>query len=375
MLPRDTDLITITDRFVLSTNDLYHTVPLWGGKTYLMHKNPLNRIVEQGLGERAKGHETLPHLPKTELRPHATPVKVLFLFDGGLGDAISLAVLLDALKTDFNILSNVACKYEIWQNILWPLGFRGKWFQVPIALENIQVHDYIQTRADQFFHSQTEKWNLSIINELAESYGFDLNNHLIHYTIPKLIVKRTALPPTSKIRIGVSLDSKGLIRSYPPTLQPVLIQYLLESGFEVFLFGRHKPSIRGLEHHSLKDYCGQTTIMELAALIRQMDMVLCMDSFIAHFSNILGVKTLVLLSVTRKGIYDRHKHVTCLESQIPCTPCGEVGNKCPKRFSQCRAFFHESITPESIVHEILRQSTQHLKAIIAESLYKTVLSG
>lgn len=361
------DLITITNKFVLATHEQYRTVMLQSGKTYLMHKNPLENIIEKGLGKYAKGYDYLDHLSQNDLQPHKKSLIVLFLFDGGLGDAISLALLLDALKTEYNILCNVACKYEIWQTILWPLGFRGSWFQVPLDLERIQVHDRIQIRADRFFHGNPAKWELCVINEMSKSYGVDLSNRTLRYMVPEIITKRMVLPSTLKIRIGVNLDSNGLTRSYPFALQPVLIQYLLEAGFEVFLLGLHEPNIMEPKNDCLHNYCGQTTVMELAALIRQMDFMLCMDSFMAHLSNILGIKTLVLFSVTRKGIYAWHKHVSCLESLIPCSPCGEIGNECPRRLDGCRAFSHESITPEIIIQTIIHQCVNHLNATILKS--------
>jgi hypothetical protein len=368
------DLITITDRFVIASNDLYNTVPLEGGKTYLMHINPLHTIIKNDLGQKAKGYECLRHLTQNDLRAHTDPLRVLFLFDGGLGDAVSLAILLDALKTEYNFLCSVACKYEIWQTVLWPLGFRGNWFQMPIRLEHVQAHDYIQTKIDRFFRDIPDVWDLCIINEMGMAYGVDLSDRTLSYGIPDLVLKRTVLPDTSRLRIGVNLDSKGLIRSYPPSLQPRLIKYLLEAGFEVFLLGLHEPHVMGLNNDGLFNFCGKTTVMELAALIQQMDMILCTDSFIAHLSNVLEIQTMALLSVTRKGIYDWHKYVTCLESSIPCSPCGEVGNKCPRRLNECEAFFHESIRPETITQEVIRQCANHLNTVIGESLFHTLLS-
>lgn len=361
------DLIKITDKFVTLNSNFYDNVTLWQDKTYLLHKAHVQGIVNLGLGQRVDGFDRLPHLPIELMSPHSEPVNVLFLFEAGLGDAISLAVLLDALKVKYNIRSDVACKYEVWTDILKPLGFSGNWVQPPVELEIINEYDYIQIKGDSFIQDKTEMWNKCIVEELGRGYRIDLSEHLIQYSIPEWICKKTTLPNTSKIRIGINFDSKGLIRSYPKELQPILVKYFLEAGLEIFLFGKAKPNFSGIdEDDSIHDYCGKTTVSELAAMLRQMDIMVSMDSFIAHLSNILGINTIVLLSTTRKGIFNWHKNVKCLESRIECNSCGEVADDCPRGYAQCQAFFHESISPEIITYSVMRECAGYFELLVSQ---------
>lgn len=359
------DLIKITDKFVTLNNELYDNVTLLQGKTYLLRKAHVQGIVNLGLGQRVDGFDRLPHLPVEALRVHSEPVNVLFLFDGGLGDAISLGILLNALKVKYNIRSDVACKDEVWTDILRPLGFSGKRIQLPAELEIINEYDYIQTRGDSLIQDKTEMYNKCIVEELGRSYGIDLSRHSVQYSIPPEIRKKSALPGAQKIRIGLNFDSKGLIRSYPKELQPVLVNYLLTAGFEIYILGQDKTNLSGVDiNSSVHDYCGKTTVLELAAMAKQMDLMVCLDSFIAHLSNVLGINTIVLLSTTRKGIFSWHKNITCLESRIECSPCGEIANDCPRGYEQCQAFFHASARPEVVTYFVLSKCTNYFKHIV-----------
>jgi hypothetical protein len=360
------DLIKITDEFVTINNEFYDNVSLLQGHTYLMREAHVQHLVNLGLGQRVEGFDRLPHLPLEAMRQHSQPVQVLFLFEGGLGDAIALAVLLDALKSVYNINSGVACKYEVWTDIMKPLGFLGNWVQLPAELKVINNYDYIQTSGDRFIKNKTGMHDKCIVEELGQSYGVDLSTYSIQYSIPEEIRNRANLPDTQQMRMGVNFDSKGLIKSYPKELQPILINYFVGVGFNVFLFGLDRPNLSGIDKNSpVHDYCGKTTVPELAAKISQMDIMVCVDSFIAHLSNIVGINTIVMLSTTRKGIFRWHKKIRCLESQIECAPCGEIAHDCPVTNPECQAFFHESIRPEVITHCVINECARYFRSLIS----------
>ena len=359
------DLLKVTDEYITLSNELYNNVTMRGGHTYLLQDAHARGIENLGLGHRVDGYERLPHLKIHDLRPHDRPYKTLFLFTGGLGDAISLFILLDALEKEYNIITDVACRDDIYQDIFKPLGFTGDHVQIPVNLEVIKNYTSIQTSADNFFQDNLPKWGKCIIDDLGSAYKVNLNNSTARYSIPEGILKKSVLPSGTNVRIGINFDSRGDIRSYPDTMQPVLINGLLKIGFETFLFGQKRPNIAGLKDiKKTHNYCGHTTVAELASMITQMDIMITMDSFIAHLSNILGKKTLVLLSTTKRGIFQWHKSIHCMESQIECSPCGEVGNECPRKFSQCEAFFHGSIAPEAIISSIIKYSEEYFSNML-----------
>jgi len=362
-------LIQITDPFVTLNSEPYNDTKLLQGKTYLLSKMHSQGIADLELGRIVAGADRLSYLPESELRSHDTPLYALFLFDGGYGDAVSLLVFLKALEHTYNIRCNIACKHKIWRDILKPLGFSGDRYPIPVELSVIISHDYIQPRADIYFKDKPNKWELCIVEELAIAYRLDIEKINLHYSIPDDTQKEYTLPESRKIRIGLNFDSKGSIRSYPKDLQPVLIRHLLDAGFEIYIFGTQIPNLSEfIDCSMVHDYCGKTSVPELASMIRQMDLIICMDSFIAHLSNILGKKTLILLSTTRKGVFNWHKNVICLESKINCTPCGEVANSCPKGDDHCAAFFHKSITPEVITFTIINECAMFFNHLIQSSV-------
>ena len=220
--------------------------------------------------------------------PIPRPFKTLFFFDGGLGDAISLAILFNNLESKYNFRVSVACGHDILEDILKPLGFKGDWHNPPIELGLIHRHDRLQMRADAFFYHKHGKWSLCIAEELGSAYNIEMDDSSQTYFIPETVIERTLLPAKSGPRIGINFDSRGMIRSYPEELRQALLNLLSRSGFEIFLLGSETPAISGVpDIHSVHDYRGTTSVPELAAIILQMDLMICVDSFIAHLSNIL----------------------------------------------------------------------------------------
>lgn len=349
-------LIQVTDDKI-DIND-----PVWGkktltkGKIYLTYKALAERIAGLNWAKIVDDGSRLCLLPREALKPNEKPIKVLILFAGGLDDAISAAILFCLLEKEYNFRIDVGCRYETWNYILAPMGFRGKRIDSPIELECINEYDYIQTDVANFIADQTRKWELCIIEELSRAYKVDMTRFDGRYSIPDEIMCAMKLAEAKNIRIGVNFESKGRARSYPDELGRRLIFGLLGLGFEVYRFGsRQSNSMNGLSSNGYHDYSGRTNIFELAALLKQMDLVIGMDSFPVHLSNILGVRTIALLSTTAPGIFRIHKNVVCIHSQIDCTPCGAVMNKCLKGHDECIAFYHPSISPELIIAGIVHE--------------------
>lgn len=349
-------LIQVTDDKI-DIND-----PVWGkktltkGKIYLTYKALAERIAGLNWAKIVDDGSRLCLLPREALKPNEKPIKVLILFAGGLDDAISAAILFCLLEKEYNFRIDVGCRYETWNYILAPMGFRGKRIDSPIELECINEYDYIQTDVANFIADQTRKWELCIIEELSRAYKVDMTRFDGRYSIPDEIMCAMKLAEAKNIRIGVNFESKGRARSYPDELGRRLIFGLLGLGFEVYRFGsRQSNSMNGLSSNGYHDYSGRTNIFELAALLKQMDLVIGMDSFPVHLSNILGVRTIALLSTTAPGIFRIHKNVVCIHSQIDCTPCGAVMNKCRKGHDECIAFYHPSISPERIIAGIVHE--------------------
>ena len=348
--------VEITTEKIDLNDSRYGETRLFQGKTYLIHDALAQAIVNRNWGKLVGDNSTLSHLPREVLRQNNHPLKILILFEGGLGDAVSAAILFVLLGKKYNLKIDVVCRYDAWHYVFVPMGFCGRRLDFPVDIDEINRYDYIQTDLKSFIRDHTGRWDRCIMEELALAYGIDPADFHGSFSIPPDTIQAMHLPEGNKVRIGVNFESKGRIRNYPDELGVALISALIGLGFEVYRFGVTKTSqINGLRSNAYLEYCGRTNIFELAALLKQMDLVVGVDSFPVHLSNILGVRTMALLSTTMPGIYRCYENVLCLNSQIECTPCGEVMDTCPEGHKNCMAFYHASISPERIIDRIIRE--------------------
>ena len=355
-------LIRITEQIVKTTDSTFGNKTLCQGGVYLTYNAMAEKIVQANWGEIVGDRKALSLFPREALRQNKETKKVLFLFSGCFGDAISFGVLLNNLEKEYNLMIDVGCRHDIWHYILVPLGFHGKQLDCPVELEKLNEYDYIQPDVTDFISDQTRKRERSIPEELAKAYHVDLSKFHGHYRVPEDIAKGMTLANDSAVRIGVSFESKGDVRNYPSELGLELISGLIRMGFEVYRFGA-KPSnkMEQFPTNLYCDYSGRTDIFELAALVKQMDIVVGMDSFAVHLSNIFGVRTIALLSTTAPGIYRCHNNVVCIQSQIDCAPCGAVEDVCPNGYKKCEAFYHPSVNHERIIALVVREYAELLR--------------
>jgi len=355
-------LIKITDEYVKVADPTFGNKTLYRGKTYLTYNIMAERIVAAGWGEVIGNRKDLSQLPREALQWNKEAKKVLFLFSGRFGDAISFAILMNILERDYNLIIDVGCHHDLGHFILAPMGFRGKILACPVEMEMLDDYDYIQTDVTNFIADQSRKHERSIPEELAKAYGIDPSRFRGDYGIPEDTVVRMALPGKSAVRIGVCFESKGPFRSYPEAPGGKLVSDLTGIGLEVHRFGTQQAKIiPDLSVNAYHDHTGKTDVFELAALVRQMDVMVAVDSFTAHLANLLGVPTIVLLSTTAASVYRCHENVVCLPSLIPCAPCGRTEDKCPRQHQECRAFYHPSADHKVITALILRNCAELFK--------------
>jgi ADP-heptose:LPS heptosyltransferase len=134
-------------------------------------------------------------------------------------------------------------------------------------------------------------------------------------------------------------------------------------NLEVHLFGDKPVNTGSAEsNQNIHDHVNQTNISELAALLDQMDLVLGIDSFVAHLSSLLGKRTLVLLSSTGDDYFHHYTSTSTCSSQLSCAPCFHVSNTCPLGHDRCAAFYHESMDVELLSSWIVKELTGMYKS-------------
>jgi Glycosyltransferase family 9 (heptosyltransferase) len=353
---------------IQAIKDLSFSCPIFGegrieeGKYYYSFGkfardvSSMNRaiILEDKIGVPALSPEDLPRLSGRE--------KILMIHSGGFGDTITIGILLNQLREKYKSTFDICCHHDKWASILKPMGFKGQWIPYPPDIESLKNYNYMLSDLYRFIHDPSLFLKESPIKILAEVFDIPLKSNIYTFNVPQSVKTQMRLSCAKQIRMGINFDSMGDVKCYPEDLQPHLINKLLLAGFELFFFGMKPLSVVvDTTDSRIHDLTGHTNILELAALIEQMDYNIGVDSFTAHLSGILNKNILVLLSTTNEKYFDHYDgFLKTFSSRIECAPCYHVGNQCPLGLPSCRAFFHDSIIPEKIISKIIKEVTSSL---------------
>jgi hypothetical protein len=331
-------------------NKIFGEGSLLQGETYFAYSQFAEEAVKQGFGEIVSIQAppfTLLELDSLGARCHGSK-RILLYFAGGFGDAVMMGMVLPLIEKKFGVIFDLCCSKEKWNDIFLPLNIKGAWTPYPPAASILGQYDGVITDITRFFSE--EGIEVSPIQQICRGFGLDPKElPKPAYRLDKESMNRLGLPPTRTLRIGINLDSNGSVKSYPSTLHNEIIKRLKAVGLEIFLLGRKHPDHLSISNDLAFDLRDKTTISDLSALIKQMDLIIGMDSFICHMANVLEVPALVLLSTTSPGFFSFHSNITCISSRLECSPCYSVFDTCPRGHKECNAFYHDSISPAVIV--------------------------
>jgi|GEM_PF-3165849 len=280
--------------------------------------------------------------------------KILLMFAGGFGDAVTLGIVLPEVIKKYNMTLDICGDKVKWDAIFKPMGMPGKHIAYPPDLETLYQYDAVLTDITKFYGCN-DGLRVSPIIQLCEGFGINPVDLKPIYKIQDDIKKKCKLSPSDAVRIGVNFDSNGSVKSYPEMLYCGLLKSLHQLGFEIYILGIKKNEQQRYNSKGIYDLRSKTKIPELAAIISQMDMVLGVDSFIIHLSNLLNIPTITLLSTMISSYFEWHQNIICLFSEMECSPCFEVFNDCPLGYKECRAFYHQSISKDVIIKEIVKK--------------------
>jgi len=341
--------------YLIITEDAGFKHPVYGegvlkkGKTYYTYSQFARETAERGLGRIVKEKKpcVIP-FKQSHLGAGERFNKILLIFAGGLGDAVTCGTVLPEIMKVYGLRFDICCDKMKWDAIFKPMGMPGHHVPYPPDLETLERYEAVLSDITSFFHSSGAPKH-SPVAELLRGFGIRPGPLNPTYKIPDAIREKSKLTSTDSIRIGINFDSNGLVKSYPETLQPILLQRLEALGFDLFLFGVKGYRQEGYGLERIHDLRGKTSIPELAALLEQMDLLIGVDSFIAHLADLLGIPSLVMLSTTPKEYFKYHKNVTFLSSGLECAPWYSVFDKCPIGNEECQAFYHDGIVHGKIL--------------------------
>jgi len=346
-------------RLLLATKDVEVSSPVFGegslqkGTVYFTFGKFARDIASSRAGIVMDEQAPVPSLSRFALRQLPNRSRILFIHSGGYGDTVTVGILLELLREKYHACFDVCCHRDKYDFILEPMGFEGTWLPFPPPADGLTPYDYVLTDLAAMADDSMDLLRRSPLQVLAEAFDLSIRNHGVRYRVPEECRVRMTLPSTGRIRIGLNFDAMGRVKSYPGDLHHSLISKLLSSNLELHVFGR-KTLSPGLlaSNHGIHNHVNRTNIPELAALLDQMDLVVGVDSFVAHLSGLLDKRTLVLLSSTGKDYFHHYRAVSAYPSRLACAPCFHVSNTCPLGYARCVAFYHESMGANLLVSRI-----------------------
>jgi hypothetical protein len=341
-------------QFIKALKDVCFLNPVYGegtlkhGKTYYTFGQFAREAQQQGLAQilaQAPGRVNA-FLPG-HLGAAGGPRKILLMFSGGWGDAITVGIILPAVMEQYHLDFDICCAKNKWDAVFQPMAVPGQHIPFPPDLETLNAYEAILSDITGFFYASGDL-KISPVIQLQRGFRIQLRPDTAGYRIPRETKYKLQLPLSTHKKIGLNLDSNGLIKSYPLKLHQALLKTLRSLNLDIHLLGNRGSSLDLCNGDGLFDWRAKTTVPELAALLEQMDLIIGVDSFIVHLADLLHKPSLVLLATTAASYFAWHTHIVCLKSDLNCSPCFAVFNQCPHGYPGCQAFEHPSISPEKI---------------------------
>lgn len=158
----------------------------------------------------------------------------------------------------------------------------------------------------------------------------------------------------SPLQIGIAPFSqhKGKIWPWENTCR--LVEMLATAGYRVLLFGSKEeaPLLETLESKQVKSLAGKQSFAEELDIMKNLSLMVSMDSSNMHFASVLGVPVVSVWGATHPdfGFYPQQQpRANALCANLPCQPCSAFGSK-PCRYGDYRCL--TAITPQMVFDRI-----------------------
>ena len=133
-----------------------------------------------------------------------------------------------------------------------------------------------------------------------------------------------------------------------------VIEALKVQGYEIYFVGLESEKAYYdyfVTDDKVHNLCGDLSFAEVVALVKNMNLVVGIDSGFCHLASAFGVKTLTLfgpMSVAQWGLLGANSSNFSLK--LPCSPCKKP-KKCPRNY-ECM----QKITPEAVLERLRQES-------------------
>lgn len=158
--------------------------------------------------------------------------------------------------------------------------------------------------------------------------------------------------------VGIAPGSVWPTKRWPLKYYAELIKKLNEHDVKCVLVGGKQDQevcdkIVELTEPENVNTSGQFTILESAALIKELDLLVTNDSAPMHIANAVKTDVIAIFgpTVKRFGFFPFRSNDEVIEISLECRPCGKHGGKkCPQRHFKCM----KDITPDVVFQSVIR---------------------
>ncbi|MBK8945504.1 MAG: lipopolysaccharide heptosyltransferase II [Ignavibacteriae bacterium] len=162
-------------------------------------------------------------------------------------------------------------------------------------------------------------------------------------------------------RLGIAPSSAQFTKQWPKEYFKELIKLLSNHNLEIFLIGGKEDKllcneIAEINAAKIKNLAGELSLLESAALIKNMNLILSNDSAPMHIANAVKTDVIAIFGPTVKnfGFYPYRENDKILEVELDCRPCGKHGgSKCPLDHFKCML----ELKPEFVYQKIKEKLT------------------
>ncbi|TAM96714.1 MAG: glycosyltransferase family 9 protein [Chitinophagaceae bacterium] len=197
--------------------------------------------------------------------------------------------------------------------------------------------------------------------EVFERAGFPVKtsvhkNYFNKAGIPEQFLQENNLLPKNTKWIGIAPFSKHREKMWPLPKMEQVIQYFSDKNVKIFLFGGGENEINRL--NSFQKYptvfivAGLLPLHRELALIRQLDVMISMDSANMHIAALSGIPVVSIWGATHPyagfgPLNDNEQYIIQIPyEKLDCRPCSVFGNKpCWRGDHACM----EWIMPEEVI--------------------------
>ncbi len=254
--------------------------------------------------------------------------KVLFLFNGGIGDIVSFEPCLKQFALENNSKEIAIASYKTEECILGDFTV----FEYPILADFAEYYDSI------YEVKSPSDYSVDLQDHFAMQIGVAPPRRCMWLVPNEHLSNMFSVFFRDRKKVGICLKSAAHFRSIPTFYGISIAAELVSMGYDCFLIG--SPEQRYLfkkdgqycaAPDGMKDMCGVIEDTEqLISFLDCMDYVLTTDTSTLHIAGALGKKTLGLFGMTDGGVRcSYYPTVDYLQSEFTCSPCNLVKEEVP----------------------------------------------